>query len=635
MDREWKNVLRRAQHPSFAVRLLLFFVREINFRLRSLVTSQIELYPAPVRRVLYRMPQGTRLAIAHSADEASAAPAAACSSHPDTLRLAVGELSYSGMPDWRQTFEDPEQTVSLHRWNWLLTKLIDDPSRSLQPWGLALIRDWLAHMSADASGLAWESYTTSERICNSILFMSLSRQSDREITDLPPDLLPALRRMAYFLSERMEYSRPPWTGNHVINNARALYFAGRVLKDDWLRDLALAVFRSDLPSLVNSDGFLREGSSHYHFLIARWLLEVVWLAELTGDSETSDLISPFARSMVERCWFFLVFDSERKDWLMPLIGDVSPDFSWQWLLDLPWSPLAKKFYQPEAMPPPPRLKGWGHLFGETKPVPVSSPVEESQALDVFEFPVSGWYRLDWGPLKIFWHAEPQGAPPFASHGHCDIGSFNVHWKGVEILSDPGRLNYELDNPLGRYGMEARAHNTVVVDGFDPFVYYNRNRLPEFYRKGNVDIQFGKHSDGCKVCLRHDGFSRLAGDKITLTRWFLVERGRLVIHDEFQGQSQHLIETLFQWAPGVVLSRKEGGVGVTHKAGFQADFSVQDFADGGELNELVFEVLRGESKPQIAGWYFPGYGMKEETSTLAFSELTALPYTRRYCLSWEN
>jgi len=129
------------------------------------------------------------------------------------------------------------------------------------------------------------------------------------------------------------------TGNHAFNNARGLLFAGIVSGLPYATELAFEIFKERLPKLVTDDGFLREGSSHYHFLFTRWVLEVQWILSGTKNKELQSIVRPFAVNLVKRCWFFLVQNRKTKHWSIPLVGDISPDFPPEWLLSVPWSLL--------------------------------------------------------------------------------------------------------------------------------------------------------------------------------------------------------------------------------------------------------------------------------------------------------
>lgn len=628
MNQEWQNLLRRCVKPDIALRTSAFLLGTIAGKVRNKFASPLAKYPPAVLRAFESQSAGSRprKSIGHNNNHD-----AALVDGNDKLKLASGYYSFTGRPYWTKPFDDIEQTVSLHRWGWLLIALTESASTVNRDWGLGLMRDWLRQMSKGLDGPAWESYTIGERICNAVLFMTLSSQRNESVAELPPDLHDSLSAMAQTLAARLEYNEPEWTGNHVINNARALYFAGNALHNKYFSDLAVSILRNELSRFVSDDGFLREGSSHYQFLVTRWLLEMIWLARLIGDREVSELVETPAKLMVERCWFFLVFNQGANSWGMPLIGDVSPDFSWQWLLDLPWSNLALSLYRPKDLPCPPKSKGWSSLFGISGSEKLESRlVNANVGLERFE--AGGWYRLNRGSLTVFWHVEPKGTPPFVSHGHCDIGSFCLFWNGEEIMTDPGRLNYVTEDLLGRYGSSARAHNSVVIDGFEPFLYEQRNRFPPFYRQGEVEVICEESADHFQLRLRHTGFSRLHGDAIVFVRTFRVTDNQFVIEDQIEGRSHHLLETYFQLAPSVQIDALRDSIfGITSEADrFQGTFEVNTDAQ----LRIAHKVLRGASAPVPAGWYFPGYGEKVETSTLSFSVRTTLPYRCEYSLSWD-
>lgn len=635
MDKEQANFIKRCTNPAFALGFLAFLLRKTITKLKTRLGSHTAHYPLKVRHAFERKrerPVSDKANTARLNLSGSYYPPA-----DNGLKLATGYLSACERKSWALSFDDPEQTESLHRWGWLLVRLTDGKQVGARDWGLNQMRGWLREMGDNIAGPAWESYTIGERICNAILFFFNSAEPEDSAVELPEDVRDALAAMAHILSERLEYKEPAWTGNHVINNARALYFAGRTLNDNYLADLAVAVLRNDLSRLIYRDGFLREGSSHYHFLVTRWLLEIVWLARRTEDREVCGFVEPIAKLMVQRCWFFLIDKKDAGDWSIPLIGDVSPDFTWEWLISLPWSAIAKSLYTPQPMPPGPRRAGWASLFGAASENAGATTARINRKPGYQQFPESGWYRLDQGPTTIFWHAEPAGSPPFASHGHCDIGSFCLFWNGAEIITDPGRINYIPGDTLGKYGSSARAHNSLLVDGFEPFVYDNRNRYPLRYVVGNVDVSCKDRHDGFEISLRHSGFSRLHNDPIEFIRVIRATSDEIMIVDRLEGRLQHKIDTYFQWGPSVSIEPGDelDAFMVTDKeSSFRAVFSATS-GSASDLNYSKPKLVRGVSVPNPSGWYFPGYGERVEASTLVFNVQAALPYEHRYSLRLVN
>jgi hypothetical protein len=231
------------------------------------------------------------------------------------LQLAVGTHVIRADSDWSVSFADEEETASLHRWNWLLRTAPEEATPFPQQLGLSLMRSWMRwNLSADVQH---DAYTVGERIVNATIFLRLGGEES-----LPQDVAEALQTMGQGVAKQLEYYPGELTGNHAFNNSRALFFAGAAAGLPGARDLAFAVASERLPQLVTADGFLREGSSHYHFLFTRWVLEMLWLAHEVEDQSFIELLSPYATRLVQRCWFFLVFQESTSSWQIPIVGDL-------------------------------------------------------------------------------------------------------------------------------------------------------------------------------------------------------------------------------------------------------------------------------------------------------------------------
>src|SRR3990170_1382913 len=74
----------------------------------------------------------------------------------NTLKLATGLYDFAGFPEWEKCFEDCEQTESLHRWNWLMFKLVEEPTENVPLWGINLMMDWFNKMQHTRNSIAWD-----------------------------------------------------------------------------------------------------------------------------------------------------------------------------------------------------------------------------------------------------------------------------------------------------------------------------------------------------------------------------------------------------------------------------------------------------------------------------------------------
>jgi len=549
-----------------------------------------------------------------------------------SIKLACGEFNYDKVPDWNAEFDDPEQTMSMHRWNWLPTELANPKNPDSAAWGIELIKSWIAVQGPIKSNLAWKSYTVGERICNCITFLSYVGAKNKDLSKI----IASLSVMTLYLCRNLEYRPNGIIDNHILNNGRALYYSGQFFRNHVLVELSSAIIKHEIMVIVNDDGFIREGSSHYQFLVTRWILEIYVFAKAVNDVLMCEILKDRLSKMIKACWFLLVYNERESDWSFPLIGDVAPDFTPDWLVGLPWSMSAINLYKPEFLPNPPSKKGWSSLFGD---IDVECTLTDGNGVfgerSFQRYNESGWFRLDYENITMFWHVEPVGTPLFPSHGHCDTGSFVMFIEGEQLLIDPGRSSY-IDNNEGIYGITATAHNQVTIDGYDPFLYHHRNRYPEFYIKSRPEVSYKWIKEGFEFTLRHDGFGRIIGDHITFERTFKVYKKGLNIQDRFIGNKKHYVRTYFHWAPGLEIFKTKDAnyFEVNGEKQFkQAKISIS--ADNMSGDDSMKKENIQTSCEFKNDWFYPRYGVKEKSKTLVYCNHMKFPLINNYTLSWSN
>ena len=534
------------------------------------------------------------------------------------LKLAIGHLVFDSSLSWKQEFSSHEKSVSLNRWNWLL-RGIDDNHQLLDVGdGMALIRSWLTDMGVNPRGEASQSYTVGERISNLCLFL---RQKSGKWNSIPDDIKEALRYKAKFLAHRLEFLPGNLTGNHLINNARALLLVGHCCDLKSARVLSRMILSSHLDNIIDDRGFLREGSSHYQFLVTRWLLEIRLISEEMGDFETLEIIKDFLPKMVNACKFFLVETSGfKKD--MVLFGDISPDCEPSWLIDITKSALAQ--FNNRTVNE--NLTGWAELFQDfTSEHSFEWPCGSSTQAGWNENITNGWYRLDYRDWVAIWHvASPSGAP-IASHAHYDFGSPVVYFKGKEILIDVGRFEYE-NNQISNYGLLAQAHTAPMINGMPMVLSRRDHRIPEFYRDTETHISFKEEADRCEISIEHDGFKRIRKNVGRHTRKFIFTDRRLTISDVVQGSGKVLFETFFQFPKlpkNFNSNERLGNPYFEHSSDSHMDL---EFETSPTFSKPL--TLIGSEEP-LGGWRFKSFGMKEAAVTVKLSALVDLPFESTY------
>jgi len=523
---------------------------------------------------------------------------------PGRLKLALGYLEFLDKPNWSVTYSDPEIADSLHRWNWLLWGLTDDAERISREQGLQLMRSWLCDC-LHQDNFSKDAYSTAERIVNGSLF--LLNTGDGVV---PKDIQAAFQYMGRQIASHLEYYEGDLTGNHAFNNARGLLFSGVVALLPGAVDLALAISKERLPKLVTSDGFLREGSSHYHFLFTRWVLEMCWIAKFYRNEEITSLLESYAGILVERCWFFLVKEYKSDQWHIPLIGDVSPDFPPSWLLSLPWSKPALEAFTPVSLPQPPAEVSWSSIFG------LDNSMVANVRIETLSLPQSFWHRIEHGILTLFVHASPETGTLSATHKHNDLCGFAFYVKGKPILVDCGRIDYT-NSLLSLYGREAFAHNAIFINDLPPAAH-GPTWFRKSYRTVDVSVSYFKSEDSTTILIKHNGFSRLKGIKIAHERRFILRDNSLIVEDQIFGSGEYNINLRFHWAPGFDIN-PEGELFWNNNP-TELIFSHDP--------KLQIKKLTQNENGHPAGIYFPEYGIKKACMTVEMNGLVKLPVTIR-------
>jgi hypothetical protein len=436
----------------------------------------------------------------------------------ETVTLAPGQED--ALMD--RQFADTETLLGLHRFAWL--PVVGD---GVDPaWVGALWRAWARRHGTPEKGWAWHPYTAAERAINLLAFAGR-----HGLPSPSADTLALLAEHAPAMAGRLEYFGEHNTSNHLANNGRGLFILGLELGMDAIADLGARVLIEEARRIFLPSGVLGEGSSHYHLLLARGYADAWLAARAHGRAETAELeaITRRALAVIPR----LVLPGG-----LPLIGDVSPD--------CPPGHLAG------LLPGGDLISGWAGLLDEDDRMALAALRDSCAPVSAETLRTDGWLRGDFGPWSGLWHAAPEGWSPMPGHGHQDIGGFELHFADEAVFRDMGRGSY---GPAGEAGRAAPAHNTLIVDGVDP---YPPNR--PYYADGFRAAVTGRppvlaaEADG--VRLVHHGYSRLGGIGAVSRHWRFAGIA-FEITDLVEGGGRHSVSRFLHTA--LPVEKSAGGV----------------------------------------------------------------------------
>ena len=338
-----------------------------------------------------------------------------------------------------------------------------------------------------------------------------------------------------------------------------------------------------------------------------------------GNIKISELILEYYEKMNSCCEFFYVSNSDNGLKTIPLIGDVSPDCSPEWLNNSKIDNNLEEYR-------------WKNLWLKNSFHSKKTDVSISEKEFDFKYDKeSGWYKLVNRKAKLFLHVDPEINSSYGKHSHNDSLSFVLFINDEPIIIDTGRLNYNKGDELSEFGCMAQGHNSLVIDGLEPILHLDRNRYPDYYKQIEISTEWSKNNNEFSFCVSHNGFERNFFDKIYHKREFILSMNSLTIKDKLIGKKKHNIEWFFHFAPNIQILTKNNSI-VLGKS-FENQFSITK--SNNLVNYSNHNIYRGERYPHVRGWCVEAYGRLLKTNTLVYRSELQLPLKTSYKINWSS
>ncbi|MGP9023064.1 alginate lyase family protein [Streptomyces sp. BR1] len=234
--------------------------------------------------------------------------------------------------------------------------------------------------------------------------------------------------------------------------------------------------------------------------------------------------------------------------------------------------------------------------------PPSRPGHFADAgMTILRGPEEIWCRCDGGP---------HGFLSIAAHAHADALSVEVRHDGVDVLADPGTFCYHGQPEWRQYFRSTLGHNTLQLDGADqsvsggPFLWTRHAR-------SRVLVADTSGEGVARWCAEHDGYQHsVHRRRVELTS----TSGELKVVDEVRGP-RRAVRLAFHLGPAITADLVDNRAQLTWTRDGEDRSAVLDLP-----GPLSWRAHRGESDPPL-GWYSPGFGRKEPTTTLVGTGFT--------------
>lgn len=396
--------------------------------------------------------------------------------------------------DWDNPAHDKLWRYNLHYFDDLNAK--DAKARAF--WHHALIARWIAE-NPPACGTGWEPYPTSLRIVNWVKWALAGQNLGR-------DAEASLALQAQWLSKSIEIHL---LGNHLLSNAKALWFAGLFFKgavaERWARK-GFNIVQRELREQILPDGGQFERSPMYHALA---LEDVLDLVNVTG----SFCLAVPKLASVEQTETLVRCAAGMCRWLAAM---CHPDGEIAFFNDAATGIAAS----------PAALFEYGARLG----LPVTTPPAEG----LTHLATSGYVRLARGEWLALFDAAPVGPDYVPGHAHADTLSFEVSWRGHRVICNSGTSRYGCSTTRD-WERSTAAHSTVEIDGESSSEVWHSFRVAR--RAYPVGLEVATESPQLRVSCGHDGYARLPGRPLH-RRTFEVDADGITWTDEVVGTGAH-------------------------------------------------------------------------------------------------
>lgn len=219
-----------------------------------------------------------------------------------------------------------------------------------------------------------------------------------------------------------------------------------------------------------------------------------------------------------------------------------------------------------------------------------------------------FFRKNEGNNEILMHfdAAPLGYLSIAAHGHADALSMILNVDGQGVFVDPGTYTYHTEPEWRSYFIGTLCHNTVRINNRDQALSGGPTLWLKQYKTKVLDLDLNKYTD--HVTATHNGYNDNGVQHIRKINFNRL-KNEFEILDSIIVLKKRLtdIEIPFHVHPGLNLLKNKNHFVISGNNMRNTEFYIDEKLDP--------QVIKGQTEPQILGWYSDSFLKKEATSVI--------------------
>ncbi len=432
-----------------------------------------------------------------------------------TLDLSTKKITVNSSNIWKKKFFSDEEDLSqLHRWSWAI-KLVSENKKynyKLSNKKIFLQNSFLKWISKNSSNnidknnVLFHPYNISERICNYLILVKL------KIIEPNLFVLSRLEDECFYLIKNIEYYKYK-KSNHALNNLRALYIFSIYSKNKQLENYSIRFICYLLSSYVDESGFYKFCSSNYQFIFTKWLSDILLFSH-DKKGQNINFLKKIFKKNISVLYFFL----QKNDYKLsiPLIGNISPDFKNEWLINFFFKKNSnfffKKYWNSFKFK---RLLNKNYLFSIKKN--------------------KEWSKISNSKIAVYVRNPIINGFDF-NHSHNDFFNFVTFFNGKQYIIDRGRKNY-----LKKYKFLklSKTHNSFTINNQGIFDQYLNENI--YYKLKNLktEVNYKIKTINNKYILMQS-----VNKNFSISRKIEIEKDSLIVEDKFNSKQKVKLEIKF-------------------------------------------------------------------------------------------
>ncbi len=171
------------------------------------------------------------------------------------------------------------------------------------------------------------------------------------------------------------------------------------------------------------------------------------------------------------------------------------------------------------------------------------------------FPDGGYAVLNHNGFFIFFDFGDIGMNGWGGHGHNDILSFELAYKGKRFFVDSGTYLYTPDPEMRQKFRSTYSHNTVLVDNTEQAEFLNLFRIKEDLSKPQLTSYNFNSWDVNSVYAEHSAYLRLKNPiKVIRIIELNLLKNSIKVLDAFENNGENQIEVFYHLHPEVKIRK---------------------------------------------------------------------------------